>query len=170
MKQTTQGTTVLDSVSTLISCAENRYKFAESQTEAALAILDAVCVLCELERAPEHQDSHPSHNIRTGGGFAHGRRVFDSTLSTLIDHAHYLVTSSSDEYNCIHDDVVEVLKCASVDGESLSRYGAFLQRLHGLCDEGVLVLSSKAGKPAADDAKQFISRVAEQMCGESNRG
>ena len=44
-----------------------------------------------------------------------------------------------------------------------SRYEALLQRLHGLCDEGVLVLSSKAGKPATDDARQFISWVAEQQ-------
>ena len=50
-------------------------------------------------------------------------------------------------------------------GERGSRYEALLQRLHGLCDEGVLVLSSKAGIPASDDAKQFISWVAEQVSG-----
>ena len=43
-----------------------------------------------------------------------------------------------------------------------SRYEALLQRLHGLFDERALVLSPKAGKPAADDARQLISWVAEQ--------
>lgn len=47
------------------------------------------------------------------------------------------------------------------DSDGNSRDEAVLQRLHRLCDEGVLVVSPQAGKPAADDARQFLRWVAE---------
>ena len=46
----------------------NGYDFVNEQLKAAAAICHAAEVLCALERAPEHQDTHPSHNIRTGSG------------------------------------------------------------------------------------------------------
>ena len=53
------------------------------------------------------------------------------------------------------------------DSDGSSRDDAVLQRLHRLCDEGVLVVSPQAGKPAADDARQFLRWVAERAGGES---
>lgn len=48
-----------------------------------------------------------------------------------------------------------------LDSDRSSRDEAIQQRLYRLCDEGVLVISPQAGKPAADDARQFLRWVAE---------
>lgn len=144
---------------------QNQYEVAKEQIVAGAAVLDAVAVLCSLERSMVHQDSHPSFNIRIGGGYAHGSRVFDSTLPTLLEHAHCLVSMALNDVDVMREQAIESLKGATVERQGNSRYEALLQRLHGLCDEGVLVLSSKAGKLATDDARQFISWVAEQVSG-----
>ena len=75
-------------------------------------------------------------------------------------------------YLCEISSAVVLASISAVNNEDRStvavdnsRYEALLQRLHGLCDEGVLVLSSKAGKPASDDARQFINWVANQVSG-----
>jgi hypothetical protein len=62
---------------------QNLYDVAEGQLEAAGAICNAVKILTALERAPEHHDTHPSHNIRTGTGYAHGLRVANDTMPLL---------------------------------------------------------------------------------------
>ena len=148
---------------------QNQYEVAKEQINAGAAILDAAAVLCSLERSKVYQDSHPSFNIRTGGGYAHGRRVFDSTLPTLLEHAHSLVSMALNDVDGMREDAIESLKGATVEltaeQQGNTRYEALLQRLHSLCDEGALVVSSHAGKPAADDARQFISWVAEQVSG-----
>jgi hypothetical protein len=50
---------------------QNSFDIVNGQLEEAMAICNAMEVLFALERAPVHQDSHPSYNIRTGGGYAH---------------------------------------------------------------------------------------------------
>ena len=45
---------------------QDQYALVQDQLKSAAAIVDAVSVLCALERAPEHHDTHPSHNITTG--------------------------------------------------------------------------------------------------------
>lgn len=61
------------------------------------AIADALEVLTALERSPEHQDSHPSHNIVTGAGYAHGRSVLSDTMPDLLSHVHYLAGDVANE-------------------------------------------------------------------------
>lgn len=83
---------------------------ADSQIKAALSIIDAVCVLSALERTPEHHDTHPSHNIKTGGGFAHGRKLHDDTLPILLEHAHFLVSSADNDYDVMREMALRALK------------------------------------------------------------
>lgn len=83
---------------------------ADDNSKSAAAILDAARVLCALERAPEHQDSHPGHNIKTGGGFAHGARLYADTLPTLLSHAFDLVHRSRDDYGIAVEQALAALK------------------------------------------------------------
>lgn len=57
-----------------------------------------------------HHDTHPSHNIRTGGGYAHGRRVFKETLPTLLEHAHTLVSLAFNDFDMLREKAVDALK------------------------------------------------------------
>jgi hypothetical protein len=75
---------------------QNIHDIADSELTVVCHILDACIVLSALERAPEHHDTHPSHNIKTGGGFAHGNRLSAETLPALLLHAMHLVGSAND--------------------------------------------------------------------------
>lgn len=66
----------------------------DGNLEIIAALADALEVLTALERTPEHQDTHPSHNIRTGGGYAGGRRISSGTMPRLLAHIGYLVTDT----------------------------------------------------------------------------
>jgi hypothetical protein len=70
---------------------QNIHDVADSELTVVCHILDACIVLSALERAPEHHDTHPIHNIKTGGGFAHGNRLSAETLPALLLHAMHLV-------------------------------------------------------------------------------
>lgn len=83
------------------------FETAYDQCKTAAALLDAAEVLSALERAPEHHDTHPSHNIRTGGGYAHGRRLQNDTLPTLLAHARYLVKSSMNDFDVMRETAIE---------------------------------------------------------------
>lgn len=89
------------------------YTIASGQLDAAAAILDAIAVLCALERAPEHHDTHPSHNITTGAGNAHGLRLRNDTLPTLAKHALDLVQIAGDDFDCVRESVIDFLKGGS---------------------------------------------------------
>lgn len=82
-----------------ISEIQGGYEMADGQLKAAAALIDAAAVLCALERAPVHQDTHPSHDIRTGGGYAHGLRLKTDTLPTLLEHALFLVEMSANDFD-----------------------------------------------------------------------
>lgn len=70
---------------------------AAANLKAIDAMLDAVAVLCALEWAPVHQDSHPGHDVRTGGGYAQGRRLDSDTLPELLQHARRLASDVGDD-------------------------------------------------------------------------
>ncbi|MFT3960505.1 hypothetical protein [Propionivibrio sp.] len=94
----------------LLLDVENSVLIADSDMKAVLAILNAAEILCALERSPEHQDTHPSHDIKTGGGYAHGRRLWNDTLPDLLKHAHGLANMAIDEYGVVNEKLVEALK------------------------------------------------------------
>ena len=110
----TQGTTVPKTITSVCEDIQNQFEVAKEQIEAAGAILDAASVLCALERSPVHQDTHSSHNIRTGGGYAHGHRIFADTLPTLLEHAHTLVTMAFNDIDLMREDAVSALKGGAV--------------------------------------------------------
>ena len=141
MKQTTQGTTV-------------HYPFSAMSSDGLFSVSPGVPFEDALDDASGFLDV--AKTLAKDAAMVEGGNNLMFAAAQMISMAKAVVDSVS-------------FGCARY-GERESHYEALLQRLHGLCDDGVLVLSSKAGKPAADDAKQFISWVAEQMCGESNRG
>ena len=87
---------------------------AGSQIKAAMAIIDAARILSALERAPEHHDTHPSHNIKTGGGFAHGLKLYDETLPVLLEHAYHLVIEANSDYDVMREKAIDALKGGAV--------------------------------------------------------
>lgn len=89
---------------------ENLYGVVAEELKSAAAILDAAEVLSALERAPEHHDTHPSHNIKTGGGYAHGRRLLDGTLPTVLSHVRYLVESALNDADVMREVAIEAMK------------------------------------------------------------
>lgn len=89
---------------------ENLYGVVAEELKAAAAILDAAEVLSALERAPEHHDTHPGHNIKTGGGYAHGHSLRDSSLPTILSHARYLVESALNEADVMRETAIEAMK------------------------------------------------------------
>lgn len=60
------------------------------------ALAEAVEVLTALERAPIHQDTHPSHDIKTGGGYASNHKLSSETLPKLLSHIGELATDLDD--------------------------------------------------------------------------
>ena len=70
----------------------DRADAANSNTEAALAIIDCVRVLCALERAPDMVDAE----LSTGHGYALGNITRDSSMSTSLYHAMGLVEKVND--------------------------------------------------------------------------
>jgi hypothetical protein len=87
----------------------NLFEITKSQAQAAAAILDAARVLCALERAPEHHDTHPDHNIKTGGGFAHGLRLAAETLPAMLDHANDLVVSLLNDVDAMRECAIDAM-------------------------------------------------------------
>ena len=85
--------------------ASNTMGVLDERLKAAEAICDAAAVLCALERAPVHHDTHPGHNIVTGGGVAHGERTAHDTLPILLRHARTLIEMSLDEAGCFCEEV-----------------------------------------------------------------
>lgn len=80
------------------------------QLQAALAICDAIEILAALERAPEHQDCHPSHDIKTGGGYAHDLKTKDVTLPILANHVKTLIDMSINDVDCMREEVINSLR------------------------------------------------------------
>lgn len=80
------------------------------QLNAIEAIVDAARVLTALERAPAHHDTHPSHNILTGGGYAHGIRVANDTLPALLHHARTLVQITHNDCGCMQEEAIDALR------------------------------------------------------------
>ena len=95
---------------TIFAEIEDLASIADEQIKAALAIIDAAKVLCALERAPEHHDNHPSHNIKTGAGFAHGLKLSNGTLPILLAHAYCLVEMANNDYDVMREKAVAALK------------------------------------------------------------
>lgn len=81
----------------------------DEQLKAARAICDAAAVLSALERAPSHHDTHPSHNILTGGGYAHGLRARNETLPTLLKQAANLIDMAHNDADCMREDAIKAL-------------------------------------------------------------
>ena len=88
----------------------NIFDVAYQQCEAACAIIDAATVICVLERAPAHQDTHPSHNIITGAGHAHGLRVKIDTLPKMLAHAQSLVEMSMNDFDVMRETAITELR------------------------------------------------------------
>ena len=110
MPNTLKGASAPQNVESLCDDLQNQFELAKEQIEAATAILDAASVLCALERSPVHHDTHLSHNIRTGGGYAHGHRVFKETLPTLLEHAHTFVSMAFDDVGRLRERAIDALK------------------------------------------------------------
>lgn len=89
---------------------EDQYIIIDEQLKAIEAILDAARVLTALERAPAHHDTHPSHEILTGGGYAHGYRVKSETLPDLMGHARTLVQLTRNDAACAREEVIDALQ------------------------------------------------------------
>lgn len=99
-----------DPASASINELEELFRQIEGQSEVALAVVDAVTVLCALERAPEHHDTHPSRNITTGAGRAHGLRVANATLPTLLRHARDMIEASCNDADVMHETAIAVIR------------------------------------------------------------
>lgn len=109
MPNTIKGASAPQSASSASADVQNCFDVAIEQTRAALAIIDAVRVLCALERSPEHHDTHPDHNIKTGGGFAHGLRLYNDTLPTMLSHAHGLVDMSLNDFDVMRETALNAM-------------------------------------------------------------
>lgn len=96
-----------------ISEIQDQYALVQEQLKSAAAIVDAVSVLCALERAPEHHDTHPSHNIVTGGGKAHGLGVRNDTMPTLLQHAKNLIELANNDADVMREQAVDALANAN---------------------------------------------------------
>lgn len=94
----------------VVNEVQNTFDVINSQLEAVTAICNAVEILTSLERSPEHQDTHPSHNIRTGAGYAHGLRVYGDTMPILMRHAKMLVDMSINDFDCMRESVINHLQ------------------------------------------------------------
>ena len=92
---------------------QNTYDVADSELSIASHILDACIVLSALERSPEHYDGHPSYNIKTGGGFAHGNRLSVETLPALLLHAVHLIGSANDAMDDLRVKAIAALSVPS---------------------------------------------------------
>lgn len=88
---------------------QDQYALVQEQLKSAAAIVDAVSVLCALERAPEHHDTHPSHNITTGGGKAHGLGVRDDTMPRLLQHAKSLIELANNDADVMCEKAIDGL-------------------------------------------------------------
>lgn len=97
-------------VSKTINEIEDLFRPAYEQCEAACAIIDAVNVLSALERAPVHQDTHPSHNIRTGGGYASGRTIAPETMPLMLAHARSLIEMAMNDFDVLRERAIDTLK------------------------------------------------------------
>lgn len=82
---------------------------------AAAAILNAIEILDALSNSPEHFDGHPSHGIRTGAGYAQGRKLYSSTIAELASHARCLVQIAMDDAGGFMEKALET---QSPDGAS----------------------------------------------------
>lgn len=102
---------------TAVNDLEMSYALIRNELEAAEAIASAARVLCALERAPAHHDTHPSHNIITGNGYAHGLRVPNGCLPRLLEHACYLIESSLNEADCMRERASDALRKIAAIGE-----------------------------------------------------
>jgi hypothetical protein len=100
-----------------ISDVSDYYELAASQCQGAIALIDAAMVLCALERSPVHQDSHPSFDIRTGGGYARGLRLKKDTLPRLLEQATYLIESSINDADVMRERATNALNQLAAEGE-----------------------------------------------------
>lgn len=82
------------------------FNMAYAQCETACAIIDAAAVLSALERSPAHHDTHPSHNIITGAGHAHGLRVAGDTLPKMLEQARTLVDVSMNDFDVMREKAI----------------------------------------------------------------
>lgn len=101
---------------TAINDLENSYVMIRGELGAAEAIAGAARVLCALERAPAHHDTHPSHNIITGNGYAHGLRVSNDCLPGLLEHVCHLIESSLNEAGCMRERASDALRQIAAEG------------------------------------------------------
>ena len=92
----------------------NYFGVIDEQLMAARAVCDAAAVLVALERAPSHHDTHPSHNLLTGGGYAHGLKVNDETLPTLLKHAATLIDMAHNDADCMREDAIEAINIGNL--------------------------------------------------------
>lgn len=88
---------------------QDQYTLVQEQLKSAAAIVDAVSVLCAVERAPEHHDTHPSHNITTGGGKAHGIGVRNDTMPKLLRHAKSLIELTNNDADVMREQALDAL-------------------------------------------------------------
>lgn len=88
---------------------EDLFSIAYSGLESVKATLDAAEVLTALERAPVHHDTHPSHNIRTGGGYAHGSRLADGTLPKLLSYARFVLEVAVNDIDGMREKAIDAL-------------------------------------------------------------
>ena len=109
MKAQSQATPMAESVAA-IEQMQSLFDIAYDGMQTATAIIDAARVLCALERSPEHHDTHPSHNIKTGGGFAHGIRAKDHTLPAILCHAHHMIEVAMNDVDVMRENAIDALK------------------------------------------------------------
>ena len=92
------------------------FALINEQLNVARAICDAAAILTALEKAPSHHDTHPSHNILTGGGFAHGLRVSIETFPNLLKHAGSLIDLAHNDADCMKEAAIESISVQKAGG------------------------------------------------------
>jgi hypothetical protein len=109
MAEHTQSASAPQNFQAVSNEIQNLFDAAYEQTKAACAIVDAARVLCALERSPEHHDTNTGHNIKTGGGFAHGCTLSDGTLPAILSHARGLIEISLNDFDVIREMAIDAL-------------------------------------------------------------
>ncbi len=100
---------------TAINALTDSYALIRGELQAAEATTGAARVLCALERAPAHHDTHPSHNIITGNGYAHGLRVSNESMPRMLEHVCYLIESALNEADCMRERAADALRQIAVE-------------------------------------------------------
>ena len=105
MKTQSQATPMAESLAA-IEQMQSLFDIAHTNTQAAIAIIDAARVLTALERTPAHTE----HNVLTGEGFARGNTARDETVPAILFHAMSLLEIAINDVDVMRENAIDALK------------------------------------------------------------